>query len=270
MILFPNAKINLGLDVLKKRQDGYHEINSCFVPIDWYDILEVLSSEKYKFTSTGINIPEKNEENLCTLAFKMLKEDFNIQNVNVHLHKNIPIGAGLGGGSADAAFMLKALNNIFDLKLSTSRLQFYASRLGSDCPFFINNKPVIASGTGMVLSPIVFKLLKVFILLIYPNLHISTKEAYSNIKPSIPKKTVHEIIYYSSKNWKYWFKNDFEVGLFPKYPILNELKNKFYEAGAFYSSMTGSGSTVYGLFQEKPNISFNENYTFHQGELLLI
>lgn len=263
MIEFPNAKINLGLNILRKRPDGFHDIESCFYPVGWKDALEVIPSTDFTFASSGIEIPESSSGNLCTQAFELIKRDHLIENVNIHLHKNIPIGAGLGGGSADCAFTFQILNKLFRLQLTDQQLEEYASSLGSDCPFFIQNKPVIASGTGTTLTPVGLDLSNYYIVLVYPGIHVSTAEAYAGIKPDSTTASIEQIV--SEKpveQWKNFLKNDFETSLFPKYPILKNIKEQFYESGAVYASMTGSGSAIYGLYKEAVENPFKEYKSF--------
>lgn len=257
MIVFPNAKINIGLNVLEKRPDGFHNIESCFIPVPWYDALEVIESSEFKFNSTGLVIP--GSSNICVDAYQLLKKDFKLPPISIHLHKNIPIGAGLGGGSADGAFMLKLLNDKFSLSLSTSQLQDYAIRLGSDCPFFIDNKPSYVEGTGNIFSPISLDLQGLYITIIYPEIHVDTIAAYKAITPVRPAENLHNIIENNSiESWRNYVINDFEKGADVK---IIQLKDQFYAQGALYASMTGSGSAVFGLFttaqeieSEYPNI----------------
>jgi 4-diphosphocytidyl-2-C-methyl-D-erythritol kinase len=247
MIVYPNAKINIGLNVLEKRADDYHELSSVFYPVkDLCDILEILPATEFSFSSSGIEIP--GEGNICIKAFEMLKQDFDIDNVKVHLHKQIPIGAGLGGGSADGAFMLKAMNILFDLKLSTSQLEKYALQLGADCPFFIENTPKYVSGIGEKMIGIDLDLSNYEIKFIFPELHISTAEAYDDITPKIPETNLLDLINQPIENWKEKVKNDFEVSAFTKHPQLQKMKNQLYADGAIYASMSGSGSVLYGVF----------------------
>jgi len=247
MIVYPNAKINIGLNVLEKRADGYHELSSVFYPVkDLCDILEILPSAEFSFSSSGIEIP--GEGNICTKAFEMLKQDFEIDNVKIHLHKQIPIGAGLGGGSADGAFILKAMNLLFDLKLSTAQLEKYALQLGADCPFFIENIPKYVKGIGEKMSSVYLDLSAYEIQFIFPELHISTAEAYQGIVPQIPKTNLLDLINQPMENWKGKIKNDFEKSIFEKYPKLQSIKQQLYNDGAIYASMSGSGSTLYGFF----------------------
>ena len=248
MISFPNAKINLGLNVLRKREDGYHDIESCFFPIDLRDSLEIIKSEKFSFRSYGIEIPGDSETNLCVKAYDLLKDKYELPPIEIHLLKNIPIGAGLGGGSADGAFMLKLLNEQFSLGIATTDLQSYALQLGSDCPFFIENKPVIVSGRGEEMEPIDLDLSNYKIVVENPGIHISTKEAYSGVAPHLPKTAIREIVDKPIEEWEDQLINDFEPSVFISHPEIQEIKNKMYESGAVYSSMTGSGSAVFGIF----------------------
>jgi len=249
MIVYPNAKINIGLNVLEKRADGYHELSSVFYPVkDLCDILEILPSTKFFFSSSGIKIP--GEGNICAKAFEMLKQDFEIGNVKIHLHKQIPIGAGLGGGSADGAFMLKAMNLLFDLKLSASQLEKYALQLGADCPFFIENTPKYVTGIGEKMMDIDLDLSNYEIKFIFPELHISTANAYDDISPKIPENNLLDLMNQPIENWKEKVKNDFEVTAFTTHSQLQKMKNKLYTDGAIYASMSGSGSVLYGVFEK--------------------
>jgi len=255
MISFPNAKINLGLHVLAKREDGYHDLESCFYPIPWRDSLEIILSETFSFESYGLKIPGDASENLCIKAYELIKTEFDIPPIDIHLLKSIPMGAGLGGGSADGAFMLKLLKEHFKLEISISKLQEYALQLGSDCPFFIENKPVIAKGRGEVFEQINLDLTGYFLALKNPGSHISTKEAFAGISPTNPELRIPEVLQRPIHQWRENLVNDFETSIFPNHPEIGKLKDDMYSAGALYASMTGSGSTVYGIFEEKPQNS---------------
>lgn len=247
MIVYPNAKINIGLNVLEKQADGYHKLSSVFYPVnELCDMLEILPAKHFSFSSSGIAIP--GNSNICVKAFELLKADFEIENVTMHLHKQIPIGAGLGGGSADGAFALKALNEIFKLELSIIELEEYALQLGADCPFFIENSPKYITGIGEKMRNINLDLSSYKLKFIYPKLHISTAEAYGGIIPSQPKTILLDLINQPIENWKKSVKNDFEVAAFAKYPELAKMKEQLYADGAIYASMTGSGSVIYGVF----------------------
>ena len=252
MIYFPNAKINIGLNILNKREDGFHNIESCFYPIPWHDILEINLSDKLSFTSSGINIPGDSESNLCIKAYNLITKDFNISPVTIHLHKLIPIGAGMGGGSSDAAFTLKGLNELFGLNLSINQLEAYAKQLGSDCAFFIQNKPTLAFNKGDEFININITLKKLHLVAVYPSVHISTKEAYSNISFNTNNTSLESLLSSPLELWQETIKNDFEQSIFPNHQELKDIKNQLIKMGAIYSSMTGSGSTVFGLFYNAP------------------
>lgn len=250
MIAFPNAKINLGLNIISKRTDGYHNIESVFYPIKWCDILEIIPAEDFSFDTTGLPIPGNEEGNLVIKAYKLLKNEGYLKNqhASFHLHKILPMGAGIGGGSADGAEALKLLNTVFDLNLSIPQLQFYASKLGSDCSFFIANKPAFCFGTGNEFEEISLDLRNKTIVLINPQIHVSTLEAYSGIIPQIPEVSIKEVIKMPIENWKGLLKNDFEENIINNHPKIGKVKEQLYRLGASYASMTGSGSTVYGIF----------------------
>ncbi|MBT5859432.1 MAG: 4-(cytidine 5'-diphospho)-2-C-methyl-D-erythritol kinase [Flavobacteriales bacterium] len=249
MIVYPNAKINLGLNVLRKREDGYHDISSVFYPVkECVDILEIIKSEEFEFTNSGIEIPDG--ENLCEKAWKLLHTDFGIGNVTIHLHKQIAIGAGLGGGSADASFTLKSLNELFDLNLNNKELEKYALRLGADCPFFIDNTPKLVEGIGEKMTSIDLDLSEYNIRLINPGIHVSTKEAYSDLVPKTPVLSVEKTIELQIIEWKGKLKNDFEESIFAKHLKLESIKDELYKQGSIYSSMSGSGSIVFGIFEK--------------------
>jgi 4-diphosphocytidyl-2-C-methyl-D-erythritol kinase len=253
VIVFPNAKINIGLNIVEQRPDGFHNIESCFYPVPWFDALEVIEAEKFSFATSGIDVP--GDGNICIKAYELLKQDFDLPPVSIHLHKNIPIGAGLGGGSADGAFMLKLLNDKFSLALSTKQLQDYASQVGSDCPFFIDNKLCFVEGTGDIFSPINIELQGLYIVIIYPQKHIDTISAYKNITPSGSTANLKNILETNPvKDWPEQVTNDFENSADNE---ILQLKDMLYVQGALYASMTGSGSAVFGLFSDVPEIQTN-------------
>ena len=268
MIVFPNAKINLGLNVVNRRADGYHDLQSGFFPVPWCDILEVLPNAEMQFQSTGIPIPGDPQTNLALKAWQLLRADHGIPPVKIHLQKNIPIGAGLGGGSADGAFALKALNQLFELQLTELQLAAYAQQLGSDCPFFIANKPAYVTGTGNVFSAIDCSLSELFILVCYPGIHISTAEAYQSITPQLPKYPTKTVLEQGPAHWKQQLTNDFEQALSSSYPVIPQLCEQFYTHGALYAAMTGSGSAVFGIFENATKIELPENYQTWQGKIL--
>jgi 4-diphosphocytidyl-2-C-methyl-D-erythritol kinase len=265
MILFPNCKINIGLNVIRKRSDGFHDLESVFFPVPFHDVLEIIPAADgiFNFQSTGLPIPGEIDKNLCVTAFQLLQSEFKLPEVKIHLHKLIPIGAGLGGGSSDGAFTLKLLNIIFNLSLDDDQLKDYARVLGSDCPFFIENRPLFAYERGDHFEAVELNLSGLTLLLVLPGMHISTAEAYSAVVPAIPEKMLKESIHLPIEQWKEELVNDFEQPVFAKYPAIGEIKRKLYESGAIYASMSGSGSAVYGLFREKPNTKgfFQGNFT---------
>lgn len=255
MITYPNAKINLGLNIVEKRPDGYHNLETIFYPINLQDALEVtlLEGEKeYELTLSGTPIEGNPEDNLVVKAYRLLKEDYpHIAPVDIHMYKHIPTGAGLGGGSADAAFMIKLLNDKFQLGLSIEEMENYAARLGADCAFFIQNKPVFASGIGNIFEPIQLSLKGYFLVLVKPDIFVSTKDAFSLITPKMPVQSLKEIVRMPVETWRATMKNDFENSVFKKFPEIAAIKDKLYDMGAIYASMSGSGSSVYGIFREQ-------------------
>lgn len=253
MILFPNAKINIGLSVTGKRTDGYHNLETLFYPLTLCDILEFcVSADHLRFGSSGIACDEDMENNLVMKAYRILQKDYKLPALHIHLHKHIPIGSGLGGGSADAAFMLRGLNSYFSLNISDEQLQDYAIQLGSDCPFFIKNRACFAYGRGEKLEDVAFSIEKYSLLLVCPSVHISTKEAYAGITPKVPQIPIHEIIGKPVNTWRHILKNDFEAPVFAQYPEIEKIKHTMYELGALFSLMSGSGSSVYGIFEKLP------------------
>ena len=252
MITFPNAKINLGLNIVEKRPDGYHNLETVFYPVPLEDALEVNilheGNEKFRLHQAGLEIEGEVENNLVVKAYKLLDEKFNLPPVDIHLFKHIPSGAGLGGGSSDAAYMLKLLNEKFNLALTDETLEEYAAKLGADCAFFIRNAPTYAEGIGNVFSPISLSLKGYQIVLVKPDIFVSTREAFSNIHPHRPKYPVREAIQRPVQEWKDTLINDFEASVFPQHPVIGEIKEELYHQGAIYASMSGSGSSVFGLF----------------------
>ncbi len=256
---FPNAKINIGLQVVEKRPDGYHNIETVFYPVNLCDILEFVPVDQairkdIQLTVTGLQIEGLQEDNICLKAYHLLKEDYRLPSLLVHLHKIIPVGAGLGGGSSDAAFMLRSLNAYFELKISEDRLCEYASELGSDCAFFIKNKPLLASGRGNIFSEIQIAQEDLKIIIINPGIHVSTTKAYAGVVPKHPEIPLAELIRLPIFEWRNRIQNDFENSVFQTYPEVANIKKQLYELGAIYASMSGSGSSVYGLFDHIPDV----------------
>lgn len=250
MILFPPAKINLGLQILRKRDDGYHEIATCMVPFPLFDIIEILPAADFSFRSSGLVVDGDVDSNLCVKAFQLLKNRHQISNVYMHLRKQIPMGAGLGGGSSDAAYVLKGLNGLFALNLSLEQLESYAAELGSDCPFFIRNEAQIARGRGEVLSPINLTLKGKFLLVLNPQIHVGTKEAYAGVVPNENQVNLLELLALPLNEWQSKVINDFEEGIFQNHPLIGQLKEELIALGAEYAAMSGSGSSVFGIFKE--------------------
>jgi 4-diphosphocytidyl-2-C-methyl-D-erythritol kinase len=254
MVVFPNCKINLGLWVTEKLPDGYHAIETIFYPVPVFDILEIIpaSDGKTEIIGSGIELPGEKENNICFKAWNYLDDAYPIGPVKIFLHKQIPTGAGLGGGSSDGAFTLRALNNIYKLGLDPVTLKQFAFRLGMDCPFFIRNEPAYATGKGEILSPVGFSLTGMYLSLVKPPVHVSTAEAYAGINPRKRNYPITDLLSSVVEEWRDKLTNDFEPSVFEKYPLIEKIKKTFYEKGAVYSSMSGSGSTVFGLFREKP------------------
>ena len=256
MVQFANAKINIGLQVLSRRKDGYHNLETVFYPIPLYDIVEVVPAARLAFFPSGLAIPGNPADNLCLKAYHVLAEAFDLPPVGIYLHKTIPMGAGLGGGSSDATAVLKALNLLFSLQLDDVALESYAVRLGADCAFFVRNRPVFATGIGTDFKEIDLDLSGYKLLLLKPDIHISTAEAYSGVIPRAAGRGLESAIILPPATWKDRVSNDFEQAVFQKYPELERLKALLYDLGAEYAAMSGSGSTMYGLFKE--GISLDE------------
>lgn len=253
MITFPNAKINLGLNITERRPDGYHNLETIFYPIPLCDALEVITAEETSLNISGSNIEGDKNQNLVVKAYRLIANDLLLPKVEINLLKKIPTGAGLGGGSSDAAFMIKILNEKFNLNLTEAQQKKYATKLGADCAFFILNKPSFATGIGDKLNEINISLINYYIYLIKPDIHISTAEAYVTIVPQKNETSLYEkIINTPIEEWKNYIFNDFEKSIFPKYQTIKELKEKMYKHGALYASMSGSGSSVFGIFLHKP------------------
>ncbi|HZY80827.1 MAG TPA: 4-(cytidine 5'-diphospho)-2-C-methyl-D-erythritol kinase [Cyclobacteriaceae bacterium] len=252
MVSFPPCKINLGLNILRKRSDGYHDIETCFYPVPFTDILEVIPSSEFSFTLSGNAVPGNVEDNLCVKAYRLMQAVYSLPPAKIHLHKIIPTGAGLGGGSSDAAWTLRLLNDVFDLKLSKETLKEYASRLGSDCAFFIDDGPMMGTGRGEILTPVKIDLKGKYLALVKPEVHVSTAQAYEGVRPAEPKNRIANILTKQVAEWRGLLENDFERTVGEKLPVIRSIKEKLYEAGAEYASMTGSGSAVYGIFSKKP------------------
>ncbi|WP_107039810.1 4-(cytidine 5'-diphospho)-2-C-methyl-D-erythritol kinase [Brumimicrobium mesophilum] len=254
MISFPICKINLGLHILSKRKDGFHEINSLMYPVPVKDVLEIVPAEKFQFESGGLAIPGDKSKNLVVRAYEILKDEFDIPPVSIYLYKNIPMGGGLGGGSSNGAYALKVLNELFLLGLSTEDLKNRAAKLGSDCPFFIEAIPQIATGKGDKLTPFDLDLKGKTLVLVNVGLHFSTADAYGRINPKTPIYLLEDILNEPIPNWKETLENDFEEPSLMAFPELKSIKAKLYDLGASYAAMTGSGSTMFGIFDSAPDL----------------
>ena len=253
MITYPHAKINIGLQVTERRPDGYHNLDTVFYPIPIHDALEVIVAEGADYDCrlhiSGIAIEGDTDNNLVVRAYRLLAADYTLPSVDIYLHKHIPTGAGLGGGSADASFMLRLLNEMFELGITTDKLEGYATKLGADCPFFITSNPVYATGIGNEFHPIELDLSGWHLAVVKPDVFVSTKEAYSMVKPEKPEVTLDKKITRPIAEWKETISNDFEKGIFALHPELADIKEKLYTLGAKYAAMSGSGSALFGLFE---------------------
>jgi len=258
MVIFPNAKINIGLNVTERRADGYHNLETIFYPVKINDVLEIIPADELSFESSGLEIPGRLEDNLCIKAYHLMKKDHDLPPVKIHLHKNIPIGAGLGGGSSDAAFFIKLVDQQFNLKLSIDQMQGYARKLGADCAFFIESKPVFAFELGDEFETIRLDLSKYKIVLVMPPAHVSTAEAYRGVKPAPVKTTLYELIDLPIAQWKKHIKNDFEESVFKNHIMIRGVKAALYQAGALFASMSGSGASVFGIFETLPDLKHLE------------
>lgn len=279
MIAFPACKINIGLQLTERRADGFHNLLSAFYPVGWSDALELIPAPTFGFSTSGLPIPAGNVPglanslnvpggNLCVRAYELLRADHDLPPVQMHLHKVVPIGAGLGGGSADAAATINLLNAQFGLNLTVAQREAYARQLGSDCAFFVQNRPQYCVEKGDIFEEIQLDLTGYHIQLVYPNLAISTAEAYAGVTPKLPSIPLRTLLEAPVDTWRGQVHNDFEDSLFPKYPVLAHIKQQLYEAGAVYASMSGSGSTLYGIFSAPPERStLFSRYTVWYGKL---
>lgn len=252
MVCFPNCKINLGLYVTRRRDDGYHDIETVFYPVTFHDSLEVVPSLEASLHLSGLKVGSNVQENLVWRAYQALQERYpgKIPPLNIYLHKAIPMGAGLGGGSADGAFMLKLLNDFCSLHLNKQELAAMALELGSDCPFFIYNTPQLATGRGENMTPISLDLSGYTVQLVCPRVHVSTRDAFSNM---VPKSAPFDLRHLGSlpvERWRGTISNDFETSVFRQHPVLASIKEQLYDQGAIYASMSGSGSALYGIFKK--------------------
>jgi len=268
MVIFPNAKINLGLYITEKRADGYHNLATIFYPVPITDIVEFIPAEDFSFQTSGLTINDNPAANLCIKAYQLLKNTCpQLPPIHLYLHKLIPMGAGLGGGSADGSFVLTHLNAYFSLGLSQTTLLALSLQLGSDCPFFIINTPCFAEGRGELLTPIDLSLKGYWLSVIHPNIHVSTAKAFSGIVPKPAPYHLQEQILLPINTWKDWLHNDFEASIFTQFPEIEAIKQSLYQSGAIYAAMSGSGSAVFGLFEQEPQLQFPKHYTVMSYEL---
>ena len=254
MVGFPHAKINLGLYITSKRSDGYHDLVSCFYPVGWEEALELIPSSSFSFTTSGLNVPGDSVSNLVVKAYELMKKKYNVPSTAIHLHKTIPMGAGLGGGSADAALTLVLLNQLYELSLSQEELRYLSAQLGSDCAFFLFDIPCLATSRGEVLHPLSLSLKGYNILIIHPGIHISTQQAYAGVSPRPVDFDMEALLQKEPITWKDKLINQFEEHLFISFPEVAQLKQKLYDEGAVYASMSGSGSAVYGIFKDSQSL----------------
>lgn len=268
MIAFPHAKINLGLHVTAKRPDGYHNIETCFYPIGWRDVLEAVEADKTRLDIYGLDVPGAADDNLILKAYHLLKEHVNLPPLHFALLKNIPLGAGLGGGSADAAFALRMLNENLQLGIGTDELRELAATLGSDCAFFIHPRPMLGTGRGDVLEPVNLGLSGLNLVVLYPGVAISTPWAYGRVVPGPPAMPLAEVLKRSVDEWDGLLVNDFEGPVFAAHPTLELVKLKLYEMGAIYAAMSGSGSAIFGLFEEaQDRLAVAHAFRMEQGQV---
>lgn len=274
MLTFPLSKINIGLCVTEKRADGYHNLETLFYPIDLHDNLEIKpltgSNLPYAFQTAGRSIEGRPEENLVIKVYESLREEFRLPPLDIYLYKRIPTGAGLGGGSSDAAFMMKALNETFELGLTTEEMERRVARFGADCAFFIQGRPAYATGIGDRLSPSQLSLRGHSLVLVKPATAVSTREAYGGIRPRRPQYDLRESLARPVETWKDTVKNDFEATVFPSHPEIAAIKATLYDMGALYASMSGSGSSVFGIFRHKVEEAesvFKDCFVFQQSLL---
>jgi 4-diphosphocytidyl-2-C-methyl-D-erythritol kinase len=258
MIYFSPAKINIGLQILNKRTDGYHNIQSVMHPVGLCDILEInilpTADKGFLFSQSGIRFEGDQEDNLCLQAMELFRKETRIPPVQMHLHKQIPVGAGLGGGSSNASTTLLGLNALADNPLSVKQLGELAAILGSDCPFFLDPQSMLMEGRGEILSPLFLSMEEIYLVLLFPEIHVSTQDAYAGVIPAIPPLQLKELIKEPLSRWEELIENDFEKSVFKRYPQLVSLKRELYSSGASYASLSGSGSSLYGLFKERPSL----------------
>ena len=262
MKVYPNAKLNIGLNIVERRPDGYHNIETIFYPIGLHDTIEMEITEgcdvPCMLQIDGNPIEGEVEDNLVVKAYRIIANYFTLPHMSIRLDKRVPTGAGLGGGSADAAYTLRLLNDCCHMGLTTDQLEDYAVRLGADCPFFIRNIPVFATGIGNVFSPVSLSLRGKHLVLVKPDVFVSTRDAYAAVKPQRPSTSLPQLTAMPIDQWRGRVVNDFEASVFPKFPEIKAIKDRLYNLGAVYASMSGSGSSVFGIFNEEPQLASDE------------
>lgn len=272
MLLFPNCKINLGLRIVSKRTDGYHDIETVMYPVEnLCDALEILryDCEDIEFSVSGIRIDGAVEKNICLKAYRVVQREYpQVRGVYMHLHKAIPMGAGLGGGSSDAAYVIRELSDLFGLGIDRSQMERMAAEVGSDVPFFVANRPALATGRGERLEPVDRLLAGWQLVLVKPPISVGTAEAYAGVTPRRSERLLTDILYHTPiEQWRECVVNDFEPSVFARYPIIAQIKSDLYRLGAVYASMSGSGSTVFGIFDRAKNVDlscFQDMFVHHE------
>ena len=268
MILRANCKINIGLDVLRRREDGFHELSTVMFPVrELYDTVTVEQSENLTFTQTGIAVDCPVEKNLCVRAARLMQKCYGVGNVAIELDKRVPFGAGLGGGSSDATAVIVAMNEIFSLNLAEDELIARAAEIGSDTAFFVRNTAQLCTGRGEIMSPISLPLSGVWLVVVKPDEGVSTAEAYGGVKPCVPEVSLDKLLAQPIEQWQGRVKNDFEAHIFEAHPLLGLLKQQLLDAGALYASMSGSGSALFGIFSERPELNFGRTIFTHIEQL---
>lgn len=262
------CKINLGLHILNRRPDGFHDIESIMYPIPLCDVITVKENSTFHFSSTGIRIDGEWEDNLCVKAYRLMRQHFNIPPVALHLEKNVPAGAGLGGGSADASYTLMAIRRMFNIDISNRELKTMAASLGSDCPFFIDAVPSLATGRGDILTPVDLNLSGLWLLIAKPLMNVSTAEAYRDVKPVEGRLSPALVVRQPVVEWQGQLCNDFEYNIMKSYPAVGRIKAQMLADGALFAAMSGSGSAVYGIFGSKPRLIESDDIDFQVALLL--
>lgn len=259
MVSFPNAKINLGLNIVSKRTDGYHNVETIMYPVAIKDALELSDAAVTSMEIVGNAVPGELTDNLCLRAFKLMEDHYSVPPQKITLLKKIPVGAGLGGGSADAAAVINLANTKFNLQIPVATRQSLAAQLGADCAFFIENNPVLARGTGNEFTAVELDLSKYYVMVVMPSVHVSTQLAYSLVKPEPPGYDIQKVILQPVETWRYALKNDFEEPIIEKFPIIGQIKELLYQKGALFAAMSGSGASVYGIFASKVELNIPAN-----------